>query len=719
MSKKKQTVGYWYGLGFHAVYCHGPVDAVTAVRVGERTAWKGWADSNTDLVLHARDLFGGEAREGGIDGTLRLRLGGADQPADPYLQSRIGGLVPAFRGVLSAIWDGLVSANNPYIKPWSLRAFRKPSLPWDTPPLPGEGWQTYLYDPITGGVNAAWIIYECLTNPEWGCGQPHDDIDVESFTIAASGWRRVGNHFGYLSLIWDRESSIEAFIALVLRHVNGVLFRNPHNGGRWTLRGIYHHNSIWPLGEFGPHNVLAVESFARPALAELVNEVTVRWRDWDTDEPQTLTVQNPAAIETMGGISATTIDYPGITHRDDAWKAALRDLRNLSYPAAQITFVANREASYLLPTDVIWLTWPELGIQNLRLRVVNVGYGVIDDGRVRVQCVEDAVTSAYEPYIWARPPEGGLWQPIDHTPYPSEHVDAIELPYYLVAREIARGTETSVSELTPDDAFVALLASRPPGVPLRIEAWAYGEQRGDGAWTPTAVTAAAVPVTEAPVTLSISDGLALEMVQPGPTALAMLGEELCRIDAIDPTAGTVTLARGVADTVPRPHPAGTRLWFIDDRIDLDERWLAGETLNIKAITVASAGRLDYGPGASIHLVGRQHLPYPPACLRIDGEAYPASVSGSTVTITWEHRDRRTQTADLIDQTAGSIGPEPGVTYTLRAWRNGSLFETAPGLTGTSHTLTPPGPGVLRIEIEAVRDGYHSHQALTWEGGYTP
>ena len=718
MGKKKQTVGYWYGLGFHAVYGQGEADAVSAVRVGERIAWEGWANSNTDLSLRNRELFGGEAREGGIDGTLRIRLGGPDQQADPYLQSRIGGPVPAFRGVLSAIWDGLVAANNPYIKPWSLRAFRKPKLPFDS--LPGRP-NIFLVDSQTHAVNAAWIVFECLHNPEWGAGEPLDEIDVDSFAVCAGMWRPNNGlrSSGHLSIEWTSESTIDAFIQLVLRHVDGVLFRNPQNAGRWTLRYVDATTRPWPLPRverYGPHNVLAVESFARPALAELVNEVTVRWRDWDTDEPQTLTVQNPAAVETMGGVSATTIDYPGIVRREDAWKIAMRDLRSLSYPTAQLTFIANRDASCLLPCDLIYLDWPELDIANLRLRVINVGYGAIDDGRVRVQCVEDALS--FNNFGYAPPPEGGVWQPIDYAPHPPEHVEAIELPYYLVAREIARGTETGANELKPDDAFVALLASRPPGVPLRIEARVYGQLRGEGAWTPTATLATSLPAGEGPATVALTNRVALEQVQPGGTALAAVGSELFRVDALDLDAGTVTLARGVADTVPTSHPAGARIWFIDDRIDLDERWVAGESLAIQAITIASAGRLAGGPAATITTTGRQHLPYPPARLRVNGVAYPASATGA-VTVAWSHRNRRTQTADLIDQTAGDIGPEPGVTYTLRAWLAGSLFETAANLATTSHALSPPGAGVLRVEIRAVRDSVTSHQALTWEGHYTP
>ena len=72
---KEYTVGYWYGLGMHMVLCHGPVDEVQEVQVGERTAWTGSATSNASININRRDLFGGEEREGGVDGTLDVMMG--------------------------------------------------------------------------------------------------------------------------------------------------------------------------------------------------------------------------------------------------------------------------------------------------------------------------------------------------------------------------------------------------------------------------------------------------------------------------------------------------------------------------------------------------------------------------------------------------------------------------------------------------------------------
>lgn len=73
----------------------------------------------------AEKLFGGDEKEGGIVGTLDIEMGEATQDQNDYLVSKISASVPAFRGILSAVWrGGQVSANNPYVKPWAFRVKR-------------------------------------------------------------------------------------------------------------------------------------------------------------------------------------------------------------------------------------------------------------------------------------------------------------------------------------------------------------------------------------------------------------------------------------------------------------------------------------------------------------------------------------------------------------------------------------------------------------------
>ncbi|PJF46338.1 MAG: hypothetical protein CUN48_14305, partial [Candidatus Thermofonsia Clade 3 bacterium] len=245
---KKYTIGYWYGLGMHMVLCHGPVDAVTEIQVGEKTAWTGNATENTSITINNRNLFGGEEREGGVDGTLDIMFGAASQTPNAYLQSKLGANIPAFRGVLSVAWRGLVAAMNPYIKPWRFRVKRIP-----------RAWYPSKSE-ISGDANPAHIIRECLTNDQWGMGYPDADIDDASFTSAAD--TLYAESFG-LSILWSQEQPIEDFILSILRHVDGVLYVHPRTG-KFTLKLARFDYNPTSLLTLSPANVLAVEEFTRP-----------------------------------------------------------------------------------------------------------------------------------------------------------------------------------------------------------------------------------------------------------------------------------------------------------------------------------------------------------------------------------------------------------------------------------------------------------------------
>ena len=101
--KRSYTVGYWYGLGAHLALCHGPVDAVTEIRVGERVAWSGNVTASTTITIDSPTLCGGEEREAGVQGAVDILMGEASQGKNAYLQGVLGSAIPAFRASGTAL----------------------------------------------------------------------------------------------------------------------------------------------------------------------------------------------------------------------------------------------------------------------------------------------------------------------------------------------------------------------------------------------------------------------------------------------------------------------------------------------------------------------------------------------------------------------------------------------------------------------------------------
>ena len=703
------VVGHRYYAGLHLALCHGPVDAVTRIIVGERTAWSGSITSSQTIYINAPDLFGGESREGGVQGYVEVKMGGPTETVSGYLQQKLGAVIPAFRGVVSLIAQQcLLSAMNPYVKPWSVEARRIPA-----PAALGSGY-------INGDANPAHIIYECLNNATWGLGYAASEIDVTSFQTSAN--TLASEQYG-LSILWDREQPLEEFIAEVLRHIDGTLYVHPRTG-KFVLKLARADYTVSSLLVLDASNILELESFSRPAESELVNQINVRYRDRATDKDAAITVHDLAALELAGGVvSSVTVDYPGVSNGSLASRVALGDLKQLSVPLAKATLIANRQASNLNIGEVFKFTWPELGIAQLVMRVVRVSYGTLTDGRVRIECVEDIFGLPSASYVSPTPTS---WVSPLTSPAPVPYRRLSEAPWWTVVKRVVGESQTARDELDPQGGLLIACASRPSGDSLNVKlltrqgSAAYAEVETMG-FTPNATVTNAID--EQATVLTIGNGQDLDVVKLD--TFAYLDNEIVAVKAINLVASTVTVDRGVLDTVPAPHLAAARIWFADALEALiTEQYLSGESLQVKMLPATGLGRLaeSAAPADNYTFAGRMIRPYPPGNVKVNNVMWPTVILGQ-IALTWAHRDRMQQTVYLVTQPEGNIGPEAGTTYTLRVYNeNNGLQKTVTGLTTTAWNYlttdeaTDSGlgriNGKLKIEIEAVRAGYTSWQKQT-------
>ncbi len=706
--KSCQTTGYWYRMGLHFGVCHGPVDALLAVRVGGRDAWTGNQAGNGTITINAPTLFGGEGREGGIVGDLDIMMGGATQTANSYLTAKQGTPQPAYRGILGAVFrGGKIAANNPYVKPWAFLVRRTLA-----------GWGTAVWYPakaeitVTGGhkaANPAHILYECLTNPTWGMGYNPGMIDAASFQAAADTFYSEG--LG-LCILWDRQDSIEHFAQMVADHAGAVLGQDRRTG-LITLKAIRGGYDVNTLPAFGPGNILELASFERAAHAEAVNELTVTYTDLaNGGQRAAVTVQNLAAIQSQGGVVSQTVDYPGLPTADLAARVAARDLRTLSTPLARLRMVVNRDAWGLLPGDVVRVTWPALGIEDMPLRVLTIDYGDLARGAITIEAAEDVHGLPATAYVATQP---GLWQAPSTTAQPAPYVATWEATYYDCVQQYGAGIDL----LDASTCHLLAAAARPPGLAMhydlltRVGAAAYAKV-DSGDWSPTGILASGIGHTDTSITLT--SGSRLDAIQAGTPAL--LGGEIVRVTSVNAATGVLTVERGCIDTVPAAWPAGTRLWVWHGFGALDKtEYASGETVDARMRTITTADQLSEAasPAAGLVMSGRQNRPYPPGNVRLNGQPWP-EVFACAASLTWAHRDRITQADQLIAHSAGSIGPETGVTYTVRWYdETGTLRRTHSGLTGTSQAWDTEAAdsgrwqGRITVRIESVRAGTASHQ----------
>ena len=443
----------------------------------------------------------------------------------------------------------------------------------------------------------------------------------------------------------------------------------------------------------------------RRAPSDLVNSVTVRFTDAWTDEPGAVSVTDTARVQAMGEVIATTLDYPGIRYQGLAVRVAERDLRALSVPLLTGEITVNREGADLGPGDVIRLRSARLGLDDVVMRISEIGQGDGRDNGIRLKLAEDVFALGATAIAGGRMPSGtGVAAP----PRALARRMVAEAPYWLLVRELGHSEADRILDEDPDAGTLIATGERPSADALAAELWidpgTGPAQEGVVDFAPTAVLAADIPDDPEARVLPVTGWRGIAEVGIG--TLASLGGELVRIDGITPTE--ITVGRGCLDTVPRAHEAGTPVIFFDEGARItEESWAAGETLAVRlaARDRARHAGLCAGPEDSVTLDRRAIRPLPPGRVQAGGSYTPdvdALVAGDLV-LSWAHRDRLAQTSPVIvDHTAGDIGPEPGVSYIVEvrwidpdtgaaispagpAWPAGIVIDAG---TGTSWTVSP-------------------------------
>lgn len=451
-------------------------------------------------------------------------------------------------------------------------------------------------------------------------------------------------------------------------------------------------------------------------LDSAVNSLQVKYFDPQKKEDViTPPVQILGLIDAFGTISQTN-EYPEIPTGDLGLRVAERDVRAAGTPTRAFDLVCTRKPRDWRPNTYFRLQAPKRGIADMVCIVGTHESGTLKSGAIKMTATQDIYSLSSSTFVEQEP---GVDTRPDETAAAITLQKTFEAPYIVVCTALDRA---NLDLLPTDVGYLQAVAADPAS--SRDYTMTVADAGGDyvetvhGDWCPTATVNEAASSNPAETAFTLSAGTGLADVMVGTAAL--WGDEIVRIDAIDANAGTLTVGRGCADTPSTPHAAGERIWFVgaDDVASDSTEYTDGESLSIKLLTNTASQQLDpaLATAMPVEMMGRQARPYPPAAPTLNGEAMPTLIF-STADVAWLHRDRKAQADQLIDQTAASIGPEAGTTYTVRWYLGGALVNAASGITGASASYAPTADGALRVEIESVRDGLTSLHMQVIECSY--
>lgn len=532
-------------------------------------------------------------------------------------------------------------------------------------------------------MNPAHIIRESLTDSNWGMGYLDADIDDTSFTLAADAL--YSESMG-ISLLWDRQIPIEDFVAEIVRHINAALYVDRITG-KFVLKLIRSDYDEGTLLELDESNIMRVSDYSRVDPGDAINSVTVVYWDGKKGENASITADDPALIQAYGAVVNTTVQYPGFTNTGLAARAAARDLQTFSSPLLSATIEANREASSLNIGDVFKFTWPDYHSGYVVMRVHQIAFGDGKRNRVKITASEDIFAL---PDTVAVVEEDSGWTDVvkPATAPPDELV--YEAPYYELVQNLGETSANDLLTTTPEIGFLGVAASRPSGglsARIWVDAGAGYEDSANLDFCPSCTLDQALDYTTE--TFDITDMEDLDQVTTG--THVQMGTELMRVDSIDTGAGSITVGRGVLDTLPVEHTQGERMLFWDFYSSSDNtEYVDSEDIDVKILTNSGQDAMELADTVANNLVfaSRAIKPYPPAQFKVNTVAFGSVIDGlAALALTYVDRDRLQQTSGtLLDQTDAGVGPEASTTYTLRIYgESDTLGRTETGLTSSGYT----------------------------------
>lgn len=706
------------------IWCNDKLAYPVANQINAGTSLTGFPGYNPDgsqklsgaVVIALPELFGGEEKQGGIIGTFRFYVGHPGQGQNAYLKTMLEKKdlkLPEFNKVAHIVWEGGVLdgdfqngyiGNTGQLPQWT---FQQERIPKNLPD--GNGYISALHAKIEGEANPAEMLYEILIDKDWGMGiDPEFLINTQFFQRAAK--RFFDDSMG-MSVLWDQGKSLASVIKEILRHVDAALYVNSING-KFELKPIRETpKEDYPsLKVFNKSNC-KLQSFSRPNLDELANEVKVIWSDIKNKKDKVHIVQDSGNYQAQDKqIISTEVRYPGFTRLSLVRRVAVRDLKRGSYPLARASLEnVSRDAYSLTPGDKIVINFPEHDINNLLMIVNEIDYGDYKDRKISIECLQDV---SLIPDYDGEEDDSSLWEPTGTSAEPISTYQLVSRPYWL--------NTLDPKQKKPKQFKPMFLVEDPTESSLGFKLWK--SQGVNGAAPPTTLLKEDGIKSFAPAGVLLQDikrseavdtqGLILRLttapmngtqaalssvdddeIQIDGKNLIMIGNEIMAVKTVEYLSESraydgsygrfirvTEVWRALLDSVqPVIHKAGEPVWFISMNYATTNKPSFPDSttsLRLKFLTQTAEDALKKEDAEAVVMYNtkRAKRPYPVKDVYVNGTRSPVIINGEDAVIAWAWDNRiaakddqgnATEDDELMARKWDSVSITPEATSTLK------------------------------------------------------
>lgn len=734
-----QTIGYKYFLGWQLVICLGPNVRLKKVWFGTKSGddeteaeeddpnftdpndpkvptpiWQGDMGTGhikcTDL-----DAFGGDQGGGGYDLDIYFYGGESSQTTNAYLQSKIAGFVPPYRGVSYAVVHGYIG-NSTQLQNMTFEVER-------------------IYDPLglgsvarvgsEGDANSANLIWELMTNNFGAASAPVSRLDEPSFL--AAGHTLHDEDDGISLSVGGSPVQIKETVQDILKQIDGTLYDDPEVG-KIFLKLNRPDYDIDDIPEIDESSIISVTNYTTNLWSDTKNRIRVKFEDRKKDyDDRTAIADDMANVAFQGGqVKGVNIDYPNIKRRDHANRVAVRDLNLYSTPITKMSVSTQRFSTKIRPGSVLKATYSPYKIGRIVFRVLKVSYGDLINNRLVLELAIDKFAKTTAIYS----------SPVNYFARP--YTGAVSIRDYILEESPRWFNLGQPNVRNPDASRVLLLPYKRNQAQQAYNLWGrvsgepnfailtdtadysdYGVAYANIAQEYDSTDIELASITDSDILTDITG----DQIQDGGLNLLQIDNEIIAFETYSLNVSSryvlSGVQRGLLDTTPAAHAVGARIAFMAVNHVGAREFPSTAAVQARIGSVAPTGQqnVDEAAPASLTLASRPVRPYPPADVEFDGVAFPETLTNLTpIDITWARRDRLN--TRILFQTDADETPEATTEYFINAGPAGLLTETSLG-TGTAATYTFYWEGLNVVQIYAKRDGFLSNilefQTVTLHG----
>ncbi|MCX8665104.1 hypothetical protein J3U11_06820 [Gilliamella sp. B2840] len=551
---------------------------------------------------------------------------------------------------------------------------------------------TVAYGKIGNDMNPAHILRELVLNENWGMnsGGVKNEINEENFKEVAD--RLYSESFG-LSYYWTSQGKIEELKSNIEETVDCVLYQNATTN-KFEIKLFREDYKLSDLKVFDESNIVDVGEISKNIITEMINSVTINFIDRENDYVQgSVTVRDDALINLVGGENNTTISYDMVYSRALATRLALRILGVLSSDLASTQITVNTEGRKLSVGDVFLLNLPYYEMNNTPMRVKSIDNGTYTSNKVVINCTVDVFNLSNIGLIGDQPsitiPPDSL-QSINKTLL-------IETPYYLIVQSVGQ----SIADFSLENMDVCNISSVVSGVSsdvMNIELLTSKDNEKFDYDSDVDICESRKlieSITQLDTELLIDSSIEADLDD-----FIIVDNEIMFISSI--VDNKIIVIRGCLDTLPEPHKKDCVVFFCENSLNISENdYSMNEDIYCKFMPLSDSDTLNNNEIITQHInmKGRARKPYPPANVKINQIYYPEMLFGSSLTVTWSHRNKKTQNKKL-GFFMGNVQPENGTKYQITIHLNEKMLVDEV-VTNTIKTFSLPSLAVGTLHIKIV------------------